>query len=91
MKRHTALSFATGDKPKLDRLIGTAIIDDIVYRRLIDERDTTLFEEYDLSPITQAWLSVVHAPSLTELADAIMAFEQKGGFSGEETFTRLIY
>jgi hypothetical protein len=76
VQKHNTSTFLCKDRQKLDRLIGAAMLDDMVHRRLIDDRDTVLFEEFGLSPVTQAWLCTVQAPSLTTLAYAITLREQ---------------
>lgn len=74
--RHNGSKMVAQDGPKLDRLIGEALLDEVVRRRLVDERDGVLFEEHQLSPIAQAWLHTIRAASLIDLARAIMSLEE---------------
>jgi hypothetical protein len=55
-----------------DKLLGTALVDDGIYRRLLLQRDQTLFEEFQLTDRMQSWLRNVPATSLSELAKAIV-------------------
>lgn len=56
----------------LDRLLGTALVDDGIYRRLLLQRDETLFDEFELTDRMQMWLRNIPATSLNELAQAII-------------------
>lgn len=56
----------------LDRLLGTALVDDGIYRRLVLQRDETLFDEFELTDRMQMWLRNIPATSLNELAQAII-------------------
>lgn len=64
------------EKRRLDNLMGTALLDETVRRRLVNERDTSLLTSFGLSTETQSWLRTVEAQSLTELAQAIVAKSQ---------------
>lgn len=64
------------EKRRLDNLMGTALLDEQVCKRLVDERDTALLASYGLSSETQRWLRTVEARSLAELAQAIVARAQ---------------
>jgi hypothetical protein len=64
------------EKRRLDNLMGTALLDETVRRRLVNERDTSLLTSFGLSTETQSWLRAVEAQSLTELAQAIVARSQ---------------
>ena len=57
---------------KIDKLLGAALVDQEVRRRLLRERDHDLLSEYKLTDETQAWLSTIQATSLMELARAIV-------------------
>jgi hypothetical protein len=61
------------EQRRLDQLLGVALLDDEVRERLVERRDTTLFEAFGLSMETQTWLCSVQAASLTELAQAVVA------------------
>ena len=56
----------------LDKLLGTALVDDGIYRRLLLQRDETLFDEFELTDRMQMWLRNIPATSLNELAKAIV-------------------
>jgi hypothetical protein len=64
------------EKRRLDNLMGTALLDETVRKRLVNERDTSLLTSFGLSNETQSWLRTVEARSLTELAQAIVARSQ---------------
>jgi hypothetical protein len=64
------------EKRRLDNLMGTALLDETVRTRLVNERDTSLLTSFGLSTETQRWLRTVEAQSLTELAQAIVARSQ---------------
>jgi hypothetical protein len=55
-----------------DKLLGTALVDDGIYRRLLLQRDESLFDEFQLTDRMQSWLRNVPATSLSELARAIV-------------------
>jgi hypothetical protein len=56
----------------LDKLLGRALVDDGIYRRLLYQRDETLYDEFELTDRMQLWLRNVSATSLNELAQAIV-------------------
>jgi len=56
----------------LDKLLGRALVDDGIYRRLLYQRDETLYDEFQLTDRMQSWLRNVPATSLNELARAIV-------------------
>lgn len=60
------------EKRRLDHLMGTALLDERVCKRLVHERDASLLTSFGLSSETQSWLRTVEAQSLTELAQAIV-------------------
>ncbi len=64
------------EKRRLDNLMGTALLDERVCKRLVNERDASLLTSFGLSTETQSWLKTVEAQSLTELAQAIVARTQ---------------
>ncbi len=64
------------EKRRLDHLLGTALLDETVRKRLVNERDASLLTSFGLSTETQSWLRTVEARSLTELAQAIVARSQ---------------
>ena len=64
------------EKRRLDHLMGTALLDERVCKRLVNERDASLLTSFGLSTETQSWLKTVEAQSLTELAQAIVARTQ---------------
>jgi len=55
-----------------DKLLGTALVDDGIYRRLLLQRDESLFDEFHLTDRMQSWLRNVPATSLSDLAKAIV-------------------
>lgn len=82
MRNHIQLILADSEREKLDRLIGAAMLDYATCRRLIGERDTALFEEYELSPISRELIIRAQASSLPELAAAIASFKKRCKPSG---------
>jgi len=56
----------------LDKLLGRALVDDGIYRRLLYQRDESLYDEFELTDRMQSWLRNVPATSLNELAQAIV-------------------
>jgi hypothetical protein len=61
------------EKRRLDNLMGMALLDERICKRLLNERDTSWLTSFGLSTETQSWLQTVEAQSLTELAQAIVA------------------
>jgi len=61
------------EEQRLDQLLGTALLDEDVCHRLVNQRDHSLLTAYGLSEETQRWLRSVHADNLVELAQAIVA------------------
>jgi hypothetical protein len=59
------------DREQLDILLGTAMVDTTVRRRLVQERDTSLLMSFALSEETQDWLCGLPAMTLVDLAQAI--------------------
>lgn len=62
-----------GEQKKLDNLLGLALLDEGLRDRLVTGCDESLFEAFALSKETGNWLRSIHATSLTELAEAILA------------------
>lgn len=59
------------ERARLDRLIGMALVDKDVHRRLIDVRDPALLKEFGLSMDLQSMLLQAPAQSLSALAEAV--------------------
>jgi len=55
-----------------DKLLGSALVDDGIYRRLLYQRDETLYAEFELTDRMQVWLRNTPATSLNELAQAFI-------------------
>ena len=49
------------EKRRLDHLMGTALLDERVCKRLVNERDASLLNSFGLSTETQSWLRTVEA------------------------------
>jgi hypothetical protein len=64
------------ERKRLDNLMGLALLDEDVCRRLLQDRDSGLFTAFGLSLETQAWLRAINAATLVELAEAILAGPQ---------------
>lgn len=56
---------------RLESLIGMALLDQSICERLVNMRDETLLEAFDLSHETREWLRMLQASTLSELAEAI--------------------
>jgi hypothetical protein len=56
--------------------MGLALLDEEVCRRLLKDRDASLFAAFGLAQETQAWLRSITATTLSELAEAIIAGPQ---------------
>lgn len=61
---------------RLDNLMGLALLDEDIRTRLLKERDTSLFNAFNLAPETQAWLCAIKANTLAEFAEAVVAGPQ---------------
>src|SRR5678815_4494503 len=61
------------ERQRLDQLLGLALLDQNICKRLLETRDRSLFSKFGLSEATQSWLESVPANTLTELAEAIIA------------------
>ena len=62
---------STEEKRRIDRLMGSALLDDSLCDLLVNKRDTTVMSSFGLSLETQGWLSSIEAASLEELAQEI--------------------
>ena len=65
------------ESKRLDNLMGLALLDEDVCRRLLRDRDPALFAAFGLSAETQGWLSSIKAVTLVEMAEAIVAGPQR--------------
>lgn len=61
----------TDEKRSIDRLMGSALLDDSLRDLLVNQRDTSLMASFGLSRDTQNWLRSIQASSLEELAQEI--------------------
>jgi hypothetical protein len=57
---------------RIDRLMGSAMLDDALGHRLVHQRDGALLASFGLSLETQNWLRSIEASTLDELAQAIV-------------------
>lgn len=64
----------TAEKHKIDMLLGAALLNSDIQRRLVNDRDRNLLSEYQLADETQSWLSTIPANSLSELAAAVISY-----------------
>jgi hypothetical protein len=71
------------DKRQIDTLMGVAILDAEVHRRLIDERDELLFDDFQLSEHAKQILREASANTLPDLAQAVVSYLQSLQPSGE--------
>lgn len=65
------------ERQRLDNLIGLALLDSDICRRLLEEHDESLYSAFDLSYPTRCWLRTLDAASLPELAEAIVSYSQQ--------------
>lgn len=63
---------STDEKQRIDRMMGSALLDDKLCHRLVKDRDTSVMSAFDLSAETQHWLCNIRASSLDEIAQAIV-------------------
>jgi hypothetical protein len=70
---YTFNPLTTSDRHKLDRLIGTALVDSHVRHRLLVSRDEALLADFDLGEPARRWLLDINARTLTELARVVCA------------------
>lgn len=61
------------ERTRLDNLMGIALLDDEVCKRLVDDRDENLLQAFGISEKTRAWLRGIQASSLTELAQKLVS------------------
>lgn len=61
------------ERQRLDKLVGLALLDEGMCRRLVADRDPALMNAFGLSAETQSWLRSIQANNLTEFAQAVMA------------------
>lgn len=59
------------ERERLDTLLGAALVDADVRRRLLDDRDDSLLADFAIPEETRMWLRGIEAASLTELAQAV--------------------
>lgn len=59
------------EKRGIDRMMGTALLDDSTRDLLVNKRDSSLMASFGLSRETQSWLRSIQATSLEELAQEI--------------------
>ena len=59
------------EKRGIDRLMGTALLDDSTRDLLVNQRDASLMASFGLSGETQSWIRSIEASSLEELAQEI--------------------
>ena len=64
------------ERKRLDNLMGLALLDADICRRLLVDRDSSLFNMFQLSPETQAWLRTINATTLSQFAEAVVAGPQ---------------
>ena len=64
------------ESKRLDNLMGLALLDESICRRLVVDRDASLFSMFNLSPETQAWLRAINATTLPQFAEAVTAGPQ---------------
>ncbi|MCC6803236.1 MAG: hypothetical protein IT319_10150 [Anaerolineae bacterium] len=61
----------TDEKRRIDRLMGSALLDDTLCDLLVNKRDASVMASFGLSLETQDWLQNIQAGSLEELAQEI--------------------
>lgn len=62
---------------RLDNLLGVALLDENVRRRLVDNRDDELLNAFGLSESTKWWIGTLSASSLSDIAREVAANFQK--------------
>jgi hypothetical protein len=60
------------ERMRIDHMMGSAMLDDTLCRRLVKDRDTSLMSAFQLSAETQRWLCSIPANTLDELAQEIV-------------------
>ncbi len=61
------------EQQRLNNLMGLALLDISICNQLLNMRDDSLLNAFDLSVETQAWLRSIKATDLAELAEAIVS------------------
>ena len=69
--------FRRREMQRLDQLVGAALTSRSVLQRLINQRDASLQQEFDLAPETWQFLSSIRVTSLEELCDIIMQLQTR--------------
>lgn len=64
------------ERKRLDNLMGLALLDEDISRRLLKDRDASLFAAFGLAQETQLWLRSIKATTLVEFAEAILSGPQ---------------
>ncbi|HRL13092.1 MAG TPA: hypothetical protein PKX07_14505 [Aggregatilineales bacterium] len=59
------------ERKRLDHLFGMALLDESIRRRLVDDRDESLFTAFGLSEPTKQYIRRINAGSLSDLAQAV--------------------
>ena len=59
------------ERHRIDRLMGSALLDESVCDLLVNKRDVSIMASFGLSLETQNWLRSINASSLEELAQEI--------------------
>jgi hypothetical protein len=65
------------ERRRLDHLLGVALLDENVRRRLVDSRDEALLTAFGLSESTKWWIVTLRANSLSDIAKEVAANFQK--------------
>lgn len=60
------------EKQRIDQMMGSALLDETLCRRLVNDRDTSVMSAFQLSVETQRWLCSIPASTLDEMAQAIV-------------------
>lgn len=60
------------EEQRLDHLMGVALMDEKVCKRLLQDRDDSLLEKFELSESTRRWLRTIEAKTLADFAKAIL-------------------
>lgn len=61
------------ERDRLDNLLGLALLDKNVCEQLVVKRDSSLLAAFGFSEETQRWLTRIHASTLKEFAQAVLA------------------
>jgi hypothetical protein len=65
------------ERHRLDNLLGVALLDENVRRRLVDNRDAELLNAFGLSESTKWWIGSLSASSLSDIAREVAETFQK--------------